>query len=114
MLRLISPSLANDWTMPEEYLFKPLNRQRSEIRLLHLNRKPADGETIPRSTGRLEHVPLSAAPKYNALSYVWGNPTAASAVFLDDGSYLPIAANLFDALSHLPTGNSPVKSTDGR
>lgn len=91
-------------TMPSNHVFNVLKQERNEIRLLHLDPvKKSSFTSLHTLTGRLQCVSLLDAPRYNALSYVWGNPIATSAVFLDDGSYVPVAANLLDALCHIPS-----------
>jgi hypothetical protein len=52
----------------------------------------------------LEVVKLSASPKYEALSYVWGQGVASNPVLLD-GVHLQITPNLDTALRHLRHGS---------
>jgi hypothetical protein len=80
--------------MCKEHIFTTLDRERDQIRLLYLDKsRHTVSSAATTLAGRLETVPLSEAPQYNALSYVWGSPTAVSSVCLDDGSSIPIGPN---------------------
>src|SRR5690242_6346165 len=97
----------NACVMDREHLYAALDQERDQIRLLHLNKpRSAANNAALALTGRLATMSLLEAPRYNALSYVWGSPTIVSSVCLDDGSCIPIAANLLDALSHVATIDS--------
>ncbi|KAJ2975688.1 hypothetical protein NQ176_g5384 [Zarea fungicola] len=73
-------------------LYSPLDVSRSEIRLLRVENDP--GQSI---SCRLETVPLSKAPPYTALSYVWGDENLTETISLD-GQDVPVTANLAAAL----------------
>lgn len=93
--------------MCKEHIFTTLDRERDQIRLVYLDKsRHTVSSAATTLAGRLETMPLSEAPQYNALSYVWGSPTAVSSVCLDDGSSIPIGANLLDALAHVAIINS--------
>ncbi|KAK0817611.1 hypothetical protein LTR75_002946 [Friedmanniomyces endolithicus] len=66
--------------------------QELEIRLIRLKpRTPSDGEMICCET---IVVSLDEAPKYAALSYTWGGPTASHTIEIDDQA-VPIRKNLW-------------------
>ncbi|KAF2631928.1 hypothetical protein BU25DRAFT_136118 [Macroventuria anomochaeta] len=93
--------------MPSMHVFTALNQERNEIRLLHLDQIiPTENDSFLGLTGHSECVSLLDAPKYKALSYVWGNPSATSAIFLNDWSYIPIAANLLEAFLRISAVDS--------
>ncbi|KAF2627945.1 HET-domain-containing protein [Macroventuria anomochaeta] len=48
----------------------------------------------------LSHTPIKTAPRYTALSYVWGDATRVSAIVLD-GSTFQTTENLYNALVYL-------------
>lgn len=59
------------WTTMDNssFKYKPLNLDKDEIRLISIT--PA--WRSPELVGRLFHVPLNKAPRYEALSYAWGD-----------------------------------------
>lgn len=72
------------------------------IRLFHLRA----GEPSEPIRGELEVVSVAKVAdgpgSFDAISYLWGNPTPTSAILCDDGSSrLPIAENLSNALASL-------------
>lgn len=104
--------------------YKSLDREKQEIRLLHLIEiipsveRGSDNDCI---SGRLSYKYLghdeeSADIEHNdrdymALSYVWGEPDYNSSVMLDDGTQIPITGNLLIALRHVfETGFAPVST----
>jgi hypothetical protein len=108
--------------------YRPLDKERREIRLLHLEAVVSgssygyDSECV---LGRLECRYLQGggtegeteddAGQYLALSYVWGEPHYTSAVILDDGTYVPITTNLLIAIQHIfENGFAPVGGTPAR
>jgi len=100
-----------------QYIWKSLDRNRKEIRLLHLLALESSGHVV----ASIEHVSLHDKPVYMALSYTWGSPDHASVLHLQDGSEVCITNNLADALRQLfanrlaPVGSVCVKlspSTD--
>lgn len=105
----------------QAHKYKPLDKERKEIRLLHLL------AVVPGSQygygqdcvlGRLEyknltneesHLSEDNTGQYMALSYVWGEPKYTSAVILDDRTYISITGNLLIALQHVfENGFAPV------
>lgn len=91
--------------------YQPLDQARSEIRLLHIQRKDdATDDTIlldtPSNQGpqavsyTLEQVSLGHQPYYTALSYVWGDLDDTVPMILG-GQEIQITRNLHEALNHL-------------
>ncbi|KAF2033915.1 hypothetical protein EK21DRAFT_17890, partial [Setomelanomma holmii] len=98
-----------------KYSYAPLEKTRQEIRLLHLLPRAqatadaeapcvADDGIVSRTQDEicceLNAVSLDETPSYEALSYVWGDPTTTHHVVLD-GLKFPVTANLHTALAHL-------------
>ncbi|SCO92438.1 uncharacterized protein FRV6_16566 [Fusarium oxysporum] len=71
--------------------------ENGEIRLLEIQ-PGREGEAIGI---KIIHKRLSDRPKYQALSYVWGNPTAKKPVICDDGKAIFVTINCFSALLRL-------------
>jgi len=81
-------------------LYRPLNSERREIRLLTL----VAGNHDDPLRCQLTTASLIAEPGYNALSYVWGQPassTSSESTIVLDGHHVPVTANLHSALRHL-------------
>ncbi|KAI3327944.1 HET-domain-containing protein [Xylariaceae sp. AK1471] len=77
-------------------IYRHLDRQRKEIRLLQLLSSPRPQYArIPIC--RLMQTSLLEDPQYNALSYAWGDPEANRMIVLDNIP-IRIPRNLFDAL----------------
>ncbi|XWW99289.1 hypothetical protein V2A60_007298 [Cordyceps javanica] len=76
-------------------LYSPLDRTKSEIRLLTIENDA--GQPI---SCRLETVSFSQAPPYTALSYVWGDETVKRKILLD-GKEVPVTTNLAAALRYV-------------
>ncbi|KAH6982651.1 heterokaryon incompatibility protein-domain-containing protein [Ilyonectria destructans] len=95
--------------MEEKYIYRPLDRDNGEIRLVKLEMS-ADDDDI---SCELLTVPLASAPPYEALSYTWGSPLNKQKILMD-GTPFQVTGNLFAALQHLrnPTSlreNVPVR-----
>lgn len=90
--------------------YKPLDKEKREIRLLYLERIiPSTDSCKERIAGRLEHVSLEDSPTFQSLSYHWGQPNYTSDVVLEDGSTIAIGENLLTALLHVfANGFAPV------
>lgn len=86
-------SLIHGW---KDYRYESLNKANREIRLLRL--LPGAAPTALR--GELIIVSLNDSPVYDALSYMWGDPSPADAIYIQ-WRRLPIAANLSSALRHI-------------
>lgn len=73
------------------YHYKPLGDK--DIRLLRLTRKGLLGG-VKRT---LIHVPLSEAPAYECISYVWGDSTKNHSILIDD-CQMPVSTNVYRIL----------------
>ncbi|KAF2727801.1 HET-domain-containing protein [Polyplosphaeria fusca] len=76
---------------PPTYEYSPLSPPR-HIRLVTIH----PGRELQVSCS-LSHTPLDNAPRYEALSYAWGDPTCSETMLLD-GELLPITSSLAAAL----------------
>lgn len=104
-----APAAALGTTPPEEapstaklYEYEPL--EAGSIRLLFLLEADEDDDDLECA---LMHFELSEAVEYTALSYAWGDEGRPCAIYIGD-AYLPITANLEDALRHLRRQDQPV------
>ena len=79
--------------------YTPLDDTKQQIRLLHI--RPLAGH---KDTATIECflslVSLEDHPIFEALSYVWGDPTDAAIIDLE-GHRMPVTVNLHSALKHL-------------
>lgn len=73
--------------------FQQLDLERQQIRLFHL--QPGDFHAPISAT--LSVAYLDEDPKYEALSYVWGDPCVCFDIILE-GHILPVTTNLWAAL----------------
>lgn len=80
----------------KEYEYVDLAPDRQEIRLVHL----LPGAWQDRVSCTLEVVTLNDKPRYETLSYVWGDTTGTSPIFLEGYSF-PVTHNLRSALRRL-------------
>ncbi|KAH7369611.1 heterokaryon incompatibility protein-domain-containing protein [Rhexocercosporidium sp. MPI-PUGE-AT-0058] len=81
--------------IPDEiYLYSPLNPAKKQIRLLRLS--PMNDEGVVQSLD-LQIFDLIAAPRFLALSYVWGQPDKMMSLPCSDGKIM-ITQNLFRAI----------------
>ncbi|CAO2653705.1 Nn.00g031160.m01.CDS01 [Neocucurbitaria sp. VM-36] len=87
---------------PESYAYQPLDPR--QIRIFTLN--PGDSES-PLSGDLLIISVDDDDLVYDALSYMWGDPSPADVIYLA-GRALPIAANLTIALHHLRYTHKPL------
>jgi hypothetical protein len=85
--------------MNKSFIYNPIDSSRHEIRLVVLDPASEFSADIHCS---LQHVSLSSAERsqYEALSYVWGDPSATKAIFLR-GEAFQVTMNLESALRHL-------------
>ncbi|RYP15780.1 hypothetical protein DL765_005506 [Monosporascus sp. GIB2] len=82
------------------FRYLPLDPERREIRILAL--QPGVFEEPLRCS--IATTDLDTSPVYNALSYVWGDPSSSNIpgnTVLLDGHPFPVTANLLTALRHL-------------
>jgi hypothetical protein len=91
------------------HLYHTLNSELQEIRLLTLE----SGNYNEPLHCRLSVVALIHRPEYNALSYVWGDPTVSEIepTIVLDGQRSLVTPNLHSALRHLrpPAGSDAVR-----
>ena len=80
-------------------IYQRLDSERLQLRRLSLS----PGDLHDPICGALETVSLGEYPKYEALSYVWGNDMAPISMVLS-GRDIPITQNLDTALRHLRHG----------
>jgi hypothetical protein len=85
--------------------YSPLDRSRSEIRLIELLPKtmmsPHQDEMSVYC--KLFHVSLNENPQYVALSYTWGDPQDTQTIIIGN-TPVPVTRNLYSALHHLRHG----------
>jgi hypothetical protein len=79
------------------FYHSPLDTSTDGIRLLTLE-AAKDSETPIKSS--LHHVTFAQKPKYEALSYTWGDETTKKKISID-GKEFEVGGNLFDALKHI-------------
>jgi hypothetical protein len=97
---MASISLDSDAT--PDFVYEPL--QPGEIRILQL----APGNKGDTLIGDLLTVDFeNNAIEYDALSYMWGDPTPTDRIYLSDKA-LPLASNLTIALQHLRCASKPL------
>ncbi|TGO54625.1 hypothetical protein BCON_0104g00220 [Botryotinia convoluta] len=77
----------------QRFSYKPLDPLVDGIRLLHL--LPGNSTQQPRCS--LKHVNFGERPKYNAVSYTWGNEADQQPIVIDDRYFL-VTENLYKAL----------------
>ncbi|SMR45598.1 unnamed protein product [Zymoseptoria tritici ST99CH_1E4] len=82
--------------LPSQMYPQQLNATKQEVRLLTI--LPGKFDTPIRCT--LTKVSLADKPKYNALSYAWGDPQATKDVVVDDALFA-VTINLENALRHV-------------
>ncbi|KAH8760794.1 heterokaryon incompatibility protein-domain-containing protein [Hyaloscypha finlandica] len=88
-------------TSIDYYLYRPLDCDSFEIRLLRLRRvvvQQALGTVEERFSCSLEYASLINPPDYIALSYCWGNATKTRVIFLSPGICVEVTQNLYNAL----------------
>jgi hypothetical protein len=77
--------------------YTPLNSKRGELRLLSIRKPENQTVLIKCDTQTFE---LSHAPRFDALSYVWGDLSVAKEIQFC-GLSRPVTENLFEALTRL-------------
>lgn len=74
-------------------IYQPLRHAKNEIRLILI----APGQKDDKVACRLEVVSLDQLPRYDTLSYTWGNPETTSEILVNDNP-VSITATLHNAL----------------
>jgi hypothetical protein len=80
-----------------EFVYSPLDVEKDCTRLVAV--EPSANVTAPLRC-RLTHVNFSDRPRYEALSYMWGDESKRKLIFIDD-KRLYVGKNLFDAIHFL-------------
>jgi hypothetical protein len=80
--------------------YETLDTSKGEVRLLTIHQRDKDASPDEPIKCTLSHVFLDAGPKYQALSYVWGDPNIRSSILLN-GQEISITQNLYEALQRL-------------
>jgi hypothetical protein len=78
-------------------LYRPLDFDSFEIRLLKLHRGPSSDYV----TVSLEYASLINPPEYTALSYCWGDPTKTKKIKVENWGDVEVTINLEQALRNL-------------
>ena len=89
-----------------QYIYKPLDQGRREIRLVELSSEcqvASNGDRVPLLLMHYAFFDEEVLPQYSALSYTWG--TGPKAIVLVEDEKIParevlISTNLLDALYH--------------
>jgi len=80
-----------------KYVYQDIGTERHEIRLLEL----FPGERSSTIAARLVHRSLDENPNYDALSYMWGDPTITVPIKVGNDDNFNITVNLEHALRDL-------------
>jgi hypothetical protein len=92
--------------MPSRYKYQPLCQSTSDIRVLKLLPRNANGNlNIP--VCKISHVSLHGNPKFVALSYVWGDPKNQRIIILENQP-VRVTRNLYDAMMGLRPLKEPI------
>ena len=108
----ITSTIQSKASFPTTYIYSPLSKTDSEIRLLEII---SPGNSISPTRCRLHTVRMSDSPIYTALFYVWGDPLITEEMILD-GTLFNITKSLGSALrlvkyywSHLYPDRDPAE-----
>ncbi|KAH8648784.1 heterokaryon incompatibility protein-domain-containing protein [Tricladium varicosporioides] len=85
---------------PLRLKYRSLNADSDEIRLITLKKSAVFSAAANPIECTLQYVSQTKAPRYEALSYCWGDPNNLLPILLD-GCMMYVTANLFAALQHL-------------
>ncbi|KAF9881453.1 hypothetical protein CkaCkLH20_00599 [Colletotrichum karsti] len=89
--------LGNVYTKSDVFVYRPLDPTVDCTRFVAI--EPADDEDSP-VVCRLVHLPFGQRPKFEALSYTWGDDNPNNAITVD-GCKFEVRSNLLDALRFL-------------
>lgn len=70
------------WPLDRGSIWKPLNKEKREIRIVLLQPSEEEDDALYAD---LEIVSLASEPEYKAISYVWGDPSHTTDIFLNGG-----------------------------
>ncbi|CAG9981192.1 unnamed protein product [Clonostachys byssicola] len=87
--------------------YRPLDRDKQEIRLLELLPGSRDRKRKLFPTCRIFHACLPARPHFTALSYVWGDVKNKQVILVDNSPVL-VTKNLYEAMMALRPINEPL------
>ncbi|KAK4445144.1 heterokaryon incompatibility protein-domain-containing protein [Podospora aff. communis PSN243] len=85
-----------------EFVYSPLDPEKDCTRLVAIG--PSTNVAAPLRC-RLTHVNFSDRPRYEALSYMWGDETKRKLIFIDEKRFY-VGKNLFDAIHFLRRSKS--------
>ncbi|KAF4625838.1 hypothetical protein G7Y89_g12324 [Cudoniella acicularis] len=92
-----TPPIEKPSAIPSYFEYRPIDTSVDGIRLLFLD--PAESSSASVNC-RLRHVTFAQKPRYEALSYTWGDDTVRRGIMID-AMIFGVGQNLFDALIHL-------------
>ncbi|KAI7370724.1 hypothetical protein KC354_g1044 [Hortaea werneckii] len=83
------------WPLDRANIWKPLDKEKREIRILLLQPSEEEDDALYAD---LEVVSLDSEPEYKAISYVWGDASDTTVMFLNGGKVIEIIKSLAAAL----------------
>ncbi|KAI7722827.1 hypothetical protein KC353_g160 [Hortaea werneckii] len=83
------------WPLDRGSIWKPLDKEKREIRILLLQPSEEEDDALYAD---LEIVSLDSEPEYKAISYVWGDATDTTVMFVNGGRAIEITRSLAAAL----------------
>ncbi|KAI6844147.1 hypothetical protein KC340_g2376 [Hortaea werneckii] len=83
------------WPLDRGSIWKPLDKEKREIRILLLQPSEEEDDALYAD---LEIVSLDSEPEYKAISYVWGDATDTTVMFVNGGKAIEITKSLAAAL----------------
>ncbi|KAI7158010.1 hypothetical protein KC349_g5179 [Hortaea werneckii] len=83
------------WPLDRASIWKPLSKKKREIRILLLQPSEEEDDALYAD---LEIASLDNPPEYKAISYVWGDASDTTAMFVNGGKVIQITKNLAAAL----------------
>ncbi|RMX87150.1 hypothetical protein D0869_02563 [Hortaea werneckii] len=83
------------WPLDRASIWKPLDKEKREIRILLLQPSEEEDDALYAD---LEIVSLDNEPEYKAISYVWGDATDTTVMFMNGGKVIEITRSLAAAL----------------
>ncbi|KAI6915133.1 hypothetical protein KC318_g174 [Hortaea werneckii] len=83
------------WPLDRGSIWKPLDKEKREIRILLLQPSEEEDDALYAD---LEVVSLDSKPEYKAISYVWGDASDTTVMFLNGGRAIEITRSLATAL----------------
>jgi hypothetical protein len=91
--------------MTPPFQYQPLDLSGQEIRLVTLAPRLDGSDNCGKVQCKLKNVSLVESPKYEALSYTWGDDTRDNEIILENRSFI-VSENLWRALKEL---SQPIK-----